>query len=819
MKSLIISCIISTVCLISAAQGTRGISLSVVNENKSPLVGATVELVKSGDSSLQKTALTDNSGQAIIDEVKPGTYLARISMVGYELQYSSRFVINDSTNPLILPVIKMNAKASSTLQGVTVVSRKPFIQKLSDRIVVNVESSIISAGSSALDVLERSPGVAIDQNDVIALRGKQGVIIMVDGKPSPMSASDLANYLRGLPSGAIDRIEIITNPSAKYDASGNSGIIDIRMKKDLRFGSNGTFTAGFGQGIFPKANVGTTLNYRNKKINVFGNYNFGSRKILNHLFLNRNFFENKSFTGSDDKDNYAVLPFITNNARVGADFFPNQKTIAGFVVSSNFLDGTWTTDNHVKEYDYNHDPVSTFHAAGNSKEHNLNIVGNINFRHRFDSTGREITADLDYGEFGSATLSTMLTKYQSLTGGTANPDYRINGDQHGKILLRAGKIDYVNPLAYGAKFEAGFKTSFVSSDNDQLFLNLSTGTPQVDSGKTNHFYYNENNVAAYANFSKEYKNFSMQFGLRGENTSVKTRQIKNNVTSENNYLQLFPSAFFNYKVNADKTVGLSVSRRIDRPNYQQLNPFLFLIDVTTYGTGAPDLKPQLTWSYELSLTQKRVNFSLGYSHTTDVQNTAIMRYRDAFPNDTTKAGNVTVQIPVNLSTSDYFGLTISAPVRVNSWWNLISNTNIFYNHFNAKLAGTTLNNGSPTANLRVDNSFTFRKGWVAELNGNYSSGGRRGYGVSDPTWGISAGVQKSVLKNKGTLKFNMTDFFRTNLPRAVVTYDNYIEHWHAIRDIRVANLSFNYRFGNNKVAAARKRQAASQEEINRAGGQ
>lgn len=263
-------------------------------------------------------------------------------------------------------------------------------------------------------------------------------------------------------------------------------------------------------------------------------------------------------------------------------------------------------------------------------------------------------------------------------------------------------------------------------------------------------------------------------------------------------------------------VGISVSRRIDRPGYGQLNPFLFLIDPTTYATGRPGLLPQLTWSYELSYTVKSLNFTLGYSHTTNNQNIAIARFRDVFPNIPSDE-NVTVQIPINLESSDYFGLTVSAPVKVSKWWNMINNVNAYYNHFSGRLGGTSLDNGKPVLDIRTNNTFTFKKGWVAELNANYSSGGQYGFMVSEPQWGIAAGVQKSVLKNKGTIRFNITDIFWTNLPKAVITYNNYIEKWHAFRETRVANLSFTYRFGNNKVQAARRRTTASEEERQRAG--
>ena len=276
------------------------------------------------------------------------------------------------------------------------------------------------------------------------------------------------------------------------------------------------------------------------------------------------------------------------------------------------------------------------------------------------------------------------------------PDYILNGDQDGRLKLYTVKSDYVNPLKKGAKLEAGFKISIVSADNDAKFWDVSSGTPQNDVNKTNHFNYNENNNAAYINLHKDFKKFNLQVGFRGEQTNINTRQYNGNIQYDSSYFQLFPSAFFNYKLSEDKTLGLSLSRRIDSPGYSQLNPFLFLIDVTTYATGRPGLLPQLTWSYEMSYTLKSLRFTLGYSHTKNNQNIAIARFKDVFPNIPSD-DNVTVQIPINLAHSDNIGLTISAPVKITKWWNMINNANLYYEKFNGSLGITQLNAGKPAA--------------------------------------------------------------------------------------------------------------------------
>lgn len=806
--------------VVVAQTGKGKATITILNDQKLPVEGATVELLRSKDSTLVKTSLSDKAGVAEFDNVKPASYLFRITSVGLKTTYSSVIEVKDAETTTA-PAIALATNNVTQMQGVTVSAKKPFIQRLNDRLIVNVENSVVNAGSSALDVLERSPGVTIDQNDNIALRGRQGVIIMIDGKPSPMSGQDLANYLRGLPVNAIERIELITNPSSKYDAAGNSGIIDILMKKDQRLGYNGTLNAGLGQGVYPKWNAGGTFNYRNKVMNFFGNYNYAYRENLNHLLINRNFYKNGEFKGSDNKDNYAWMPFKGHTVRIGADFFPSKNTILGFVVNSSFNRFNRKANIGTMVNDTNFRPNFWFNSIGTNNDRFSNSVANINFKHKLDSAGKEITADVDYGVFDSRSLTRTASFFYNLNGSKRKEDDILDGDQQGKITLKAAKVDYSNPLKGGAKLEAGIKTSYVSSDKDARFFNVFPTRTQVDEAKTNHFLYEEYNYAAYMNFSKELKKFNFQVGLRGEQTVLRTHQIKGDRCFNNDYFQLFPSAFFNYKLTQDQTLGVSVSRRIDRPGYSQLDPFLFQVDATIYSTGDPLLQPQFTWSYEMNYTVKSLNFTLGYSRTTQPQSVVLSKILDVIPNFEIKPGedsNITVQIPVNLTSSDYLGLTATVPVRINSWWNMMNNLNVFYNKFNGNLGGAMLNDGAPAANIRTTNNFTFKKGWSAELNANLNTGGRYGYMMMKPQWGVGIGAQKNIMQGKGTVRFNITDIFWTNLPNAKVEYKgSYVENWNAYRESRVANLSFTYRFGNNKVQQARRRTTGSEEERQRAG--
>lgn len=813
MKRLIIFGLILYSSLASA-QTTRGkITLTVTDEKQAPLANATAELRRAKDSVLVKTAITDNNGVGELENISFNKYFIKLTAAGRATQTTP--VELSETQPLVqVPAMKLSP-AVVTGDAATVVGRKPFIQKLADRIVVNVENSIMNAGSTAMEALERSPGVNVDQNDIISLRGKSGVIIMIDGKPTPMTGADLANYLRGLPSSALERIDIITNPSAKYDASGNAGIIDLRMKKDQRMGTNGTYTIGYGQGVYPKANTGISFNHRNKKMNLFGSYNYAYRVGLNHLKLDRNFYENGVYNGGDLKDNYQKSPASTNNARFGADFFPSKNTIVGIVASGSFGHFRRNADNASTVINPQKQPESKFEAIATNNDHNNNFLVNVNVKHSYGK-GRELTADADYGEYRSHSVTRNATRYYKLDNTMLQPDYTLDGDQRGKLTFKTAKIDYTNPLKKEGKWETGAKASYVTSDNDAKFWDVSSGTPQNDVNKTNHFIYKETNLAGYINYAKQYKKFDYQIGLRAEYTDFNTEQKIGGVKYDSTYLQLFPSAFFNYHLKEDKTIGVSVSRRIDRPGYSQLNPFLFLIDVTTYATGRPGLLPQISWSYELSYTVKNVNMSLNYSRTKNLHNIILARFKEVFPNIPSD-DNVTVQIPFNFRASEYYGFSINTPIRINKWWNMINHGEFFYQKFIGSFSGTNLSEGKPVIDARTTNSFTLKKGWTAEFNASLNTGGQYGFMVLEPQWAIGVGVQKLVLKGKGTVRFNMSDIFWTNLPRAEVTYNNYIERWRAFRETRVANLTFTYRFGNNKVQAARRRTTASEEERQRAG--
>lgn len=784
------------------------VTLKVTDGMNKPLPGVTVSLLQQKDSILLKFAVTETDGSVTIEVPESGNYFIRLSHTAFETLFSS-FVIDEKNSPVNLGVLILQP-AARQLAAATVISQKPFIERLTDRTIVNVENSIVNAGSTALEVLEKSPGVVIDRNSVITLKGKQGVIILINGKNPGISGSELANYLRGLPAGSISKIEIITNPSAKYDAAGNAGIINIVMKKDQRMGTNGTLNLSYGQGFYPRAGSGISLNHRGKDLNIFGSYNYNYSDSYSNLVLYRQFIENGNLKSIYDQTNFIEFLFKTNVYRAGIDYKISKKSTVGVVV--NGLANKFNSDGntHTDVLNNQSQKISYDNNYSNTKDSLKNYAVNLNFKHTFDSSGKELTIDADYAHYHNHSGQGFITNYYHTNGSAALPTDILTGIVDGKLSIQSIKADYSNPLAKNAKIETGIKTSLVKADNDLQYFDASNGVPVYNPGLSNHFVYEENINAAYINYSKEFKKISLQFGLRAEQTNADGRQLSTGQQFDTSYLQFFPSVFLNYTASPKNSFGLSFSRRIDRPTYRQLNPFRFYINNSTFTEGNPYLQPQFTYSIELSHTyQEKITTTFSYSITkNNIINVII-------PSNT--QDNITIQTDRNLAQFDYYGLTLSAPLKVTAWWNIVNNLTAYYGLYKGNLANTSIHSGRPTFTINSSNTFTIgKKGIVAELNGIYNY--RELYAYMDiESYGfLSAGFQTPFFKKKGTVKLNIADLFHSNSNTAKNSYRDYIEDFTVKRDTRVVTISFTYRFGNSKVAAARRMSGGAEEEKQRA---
>ncbi|WP_139922346.1 outer membrane beta-barrel protein [Hymenobacter sp. DG01] len=804
--------LVSGVSTLSAAG--QGVSGQVRTEAGAPVEFATLVLHRSADSAVVKTEFSDEKGGFRFEQVAAGRYLVSATQVGFARAWAGPLELTaGAASPLL--TLTLRPSTATALKEVTITGQRPTFEREADRTVVNVEGSPLAAGNTALDVLRRSPGVTVDGSDNLALRGKQGLLVLIDGKRQPMTGTELADYLRALPAEQLKSIELITNPPAKYDAQGGAGVIAINLKKDQRLGTNGTLNLSYGRSQYNKYVSGLSLNHRQKNLNLFGSYNYADRSGIGKLTIHRDFYRVDDLGGAarqlirtTDQENRSPSQSRSHTWKAGLDYTLSDRTTLGGSVNGlrNRNEQNARNETFVRDLESAHD--QQYRSANNRWGSYDNVAANLNFRHTIpDSLGtHELTADADYARY----LNNRDQRLETRFDGAEQVGEIITGDQHGRLSIQSVKVDYVRPLSKQLRLEAGAKTSLVTADNDVVFYTNGA----LDLNRSNRFRYDENINAGYFNLNYTLAKMTLQAGLRGEQTNAvgkqQMEQVGRNPGFSRHYLQLFPSAALKRTFSDKNETSLSLSRRIDRPSYGQLNPFRSIIDKTTSGAGNPDLRPQTSYNVELTHTyRQKYSLGLSYSLTSNPLIGVVQPETDSTVVATTR----------NLSRQHYYALTFTAPVEVAKWWNMYNNVVFYYSRFEGSLAGTNLDRGRSSFNLSSNHTFTFGKGWSAELNGSYQSQEVYGFILARPYGEVSAGVQKSLWNRKGNLKLSMADIFFTRPERAISSYDNYVERFYQRQDSQLATLAFTYRFGNDQLAPTKRRGGGAEEEKRRAGGQ
>ncbi|HEX8462902.1 MAG TPA: outer membrane beta-barrel protein, partial [Segetibacter sp.] len=542
--------VFTALSVVSFAQDTKGrISGTVADGNAKNVEAATVTLLKAKDSSIVKISASDKTGNFVFENMVAGKYLVSATSVAHQTAYSEVAELTATTTAITLQPLKLVPK-SKTLGTVTVTAKKPLIEQRAGMTVLNVDASPTNAGLNALELLEKSPGVTVDNDGNISLKGKQGVLILLDGKPTYMSAADLAAFLKNMQSTNLDQIEIMTNPPAKYDAAGNAGIINIKTKKGNIKGMNGTANAGYTQGFYSRFNGGTNVNYRNNKLNLFGGYNAGSYEGYNLLTIGRKFYETNHTTlaGTGDQISNSHFNGYYQSFKVGMDYYFSKKDVAGFVVNGNFSNHkqNQTSGSYVRNGSAN--LLYKLQSESLSPSSSSNISANTNYKHTFDSTGREISIDADYVYYNNLNNPRLNTQSFDASNIKTAQDVNLAGTIPAKINIYSAKVDYVHPFKGGLRVESGLKTSFVHTDNQVEYLRNSGSGWGIDN-RSNHFVYDENINAAYAILSKKIKKWDFNAGLRMENTVAKGHQVKSDSSFSRNYTNLFPNAGVSYSAN------------------------------------------------------------------------------------------------------------------------------------------------------------------------------------------------------------------------------------------------------------------------------
>jgi iron complex outermembrane recepter protein len=772
---------------------------------------ATVSLLNAKDSSLVKAAVTDAAGNFSFENVKDGDYIVLATSVGHGKTYSSPIAINPSTQNLQIGVLQL-VQASQNLKEVTVTSKKQFIERKADKVLINVDAMISNTGTTALEVLEKSPGVTVDKDGNISLKGKPGVQIFIDGKPTFLSAQEVSNMLRNMPSSGLDQIEIMTNPSAKYDAAGRSGIINIKTKKNKQKGFNGNVSTAYGQGFYSKTNNSLSLNYKTGKVNMFSNFSASHQDNFQDLDIYRRYLKpDKSTEAIFEQESREKRTNTYLNAKIGADFYLTKKTTLGvvFTGASGPRKDKLRNVSNLKSSTGVLDSIATADNIENSTWKNASV--NLNFRHIFDSTGTELTADVDYVKYDANKDQYFLNNNYTSTWVKKRFDESV-GELPSNINIYSAKIDFSKPLKKGLKFETGVKSSYVNTKNNAGYYLLQNGVKIIDYKRTNQFNYKENINAAYVNLNKEWKKWSVQAGLRLENTNVDGLQFGNPQRGDSSftrsYTNLFPTVYVGYNPSEKNQFSASIGRRINRPDYEDLNPFLFYLDQYTYGKGNPFLKSQYTNTLELNHTYKQFL-------TTTIN---LSQSKDLFGDTFEQSGFATIVSKSNFGTMNDVSLSVSAQVPVKKWWMAQLYTEGRYNQYKGFLYGEDLNVKATTFLANVNNQFTFKKGWSAELSGFYRTKGLEGQILIGGLGQVTSAVQKQVLKNKGTLKFAVRDMFNTMRPKGNIDFQNTRASFAQRQDNRVATISFTYRFGKPIKGIQKRKTGGAGDEQNRVKG-
>jgi len=763
---------------------------------KSGLEFTSVAVLKVRDSSIVGGTLTNGKGQFSIEALQPGKYFLRISAIGYRKMDSKPFLLNPMDPTKDFGIVYV-ASSQKNLKEVEVQGERADYVNSLDKKIYNVERDLVSTGGTASDVLRNVPSVNVDIDGKISLRGSENLTILIDGKPSSLGGGDKASLLQQLPAGSIDQIEIITNPSARYDAEGMAGIINIKTKKDKRSGINGSLTLG--AGTRDKYNAGVSLNNRTKKTNLNVSYNFREEtRRSSGISTRQNFIA--FLNPLEDSESEGRNQNFNNSFRSSLDINLSNNTTLGFSGGySEKSEGKYELNN-TAYIDSSSNDAGGFYRMTNSTGENKNMEGGVDIRHMIPGTKREWSASANYSNSHNIDADKFLTvdsafQYTSL-------------DRDVEFTTFVAQSDYTHPINQNAKFESGLKGTFRTSDNDQVGLNRNG----FDLANTNHFIYSDEITAAYLQFAgkapalfKKEKFVELQGGVRVENTKIIGNAEVDSDDFEYNYTNLFPSAAIKYTVKEKNDFQLVYSKRVNRPNPQNLNPFTDISDVRNVRTGNPRLQPEYIDSYEFNYFRKikehSVSATLYYRYTKNL----ISRFRSI-----DSLTGVSTMTFINYSSSANTGLEI---VVKNQFGKAVSSTTTF-NYFNNKINGenidaalqSTSNNWTLRGNINIKASKTTS----LQITGMYMSAIRNPQGTFRGMSGIDIGARRDFMKGKLNLSVNITDIFDTRKMVIHNVGEGFVYDAERKRESQVANFTLVYRFGSTDANLFQRKKSGRQ---------
>jgi hypothetical protein len=779
----------------------------VLDEAHQPLEFANVLLLRAADSSLVKSTLSDGKGGFEFADLLPGEYRVRAQQLGYRTGRSTVVRITGG-GPVPVPPVLL-AAAPHVLGEVQVTGGRPAIERQLDRTVLHVDQLPATAGGSAFDVIKSAPGVTITAGDNITMQGKSGVLVLINDRPVRLSQEALLNMLRNMPAESIETLEVLTTPPAKYDAEGNAGIINIRSRQRQAPGWNTDLTIRGGRGQYTRYGGGAVLNVKQKAVELNGSYFLGRARAFENI---------TQYATQRGRDGQQLLKLETatrnvntvrtHDAKAQLDVKTGPKSSVGLVANlfkfTNPTLGTGITQTQAGTQ--LSDTVTQTINGGENDSYNYSVDGYYTVR--LDSVGKTVSVDANYARYHSARQQTFHN--QSFDYGFTRPigdAQPFRSFQDGSTYIRSLKADVSLPLSF-AKLEGGAKYSRVEAASDFLFQRSQSGEWQNDALRTNQFEYYETVYAAYASASKNWKKISVQVGLRAEYTNTlglsRTLQAGNRYA----YFQLFPTSYFQYKASDAYQLNLSYSRRIERPTYSSLNPFLSYQSQFFSNQGNPFLQPSFTDALEWSnIFNGTLTVSPFFNYTS--------QFSSEYPVQE-QANRETTYTFGNLGYSYNYGVTVVAPFSVGKHWKVDNDLTVYDQNFRSTYAAQPQQRRLFVYNLSVTNSFTLTPRLKAQLSGYYNSPTIQGFYRTVSYYALNAGATLKLLEGKMLVSMSLTDLFYTERGAADVHYAYQDFGFYRRNDTRLLRLSLTYKLGNAELTAKSQREGAAQEERNRA---
>jgi hypothetical protein len=802
VKSLWVGIIVLCCTKLYGQVHDKRISGKVVDQNYLPIPLATVSLHDRTEKLVLSTT-TDSLGQFQMKFEKVGRHFVKVRHMGHQDQQSAVFegVTIDLGTFTLLPL-------TSTLTEVVVEGKKKMMQIDGGTLIYNVESTIGGQDVSVLEALKRAPGVYVENESDITLNGKSGVQILLDGRQTFLTGKELTDLLKSLSSNNLKSIEIINSPTAKYEATGSAGIINIKTKKNQVTGLNGAVTSTLAYGVSAKQLQNVALNYRKDKLNVYGNYNhtFGH---YNYLYGTNRQQNGKAYDShTDDVDKRQKM-----STQVGVDYYLNDKNTIGFLANGNFIFGGGITDTRTSistlpslVMEETLDAINDYYGQGTARY-------NFNFNYKYEDTlGRSLNIDADYGFFDKWNKNLQSNTYRDQQQIILQENlYRtLNGID---IDLKGIKLDYGMNLWQG-KLETGLKYSNVGSRNNSRFYHVGDVADSLDNRRSNDFHFDEHTSSAYVDYKRALGKWSLQAGLRLENSrSIGKLFYKENGADlddeiNRNFTNLFPFFSATRQFAENQTFSFSYAKRIERPAYADLNPFIYMLDELSFWQGNPFLSPSLTHRFTVLYSLKSatvISFNFAY---TDQLNAKVT--------DTLDSDKI-VMISKNVGTQKHWSLTLTQNFVPKPWWDLTFNGLFYYIQNDVSFDQyRNLNLQQAAGRVSLIQSFKLPYKMKAELAAVYNS--RRLSGANTLSRAVSQvdiAFQKILLQDKATVRFAINDIYKGNQSKYTQNFPGFVSNSYGYYESRQVRLSFSYRFSSGTAKAQRARKSALENESGR----